>query len=64
MNAGANGYVRIAKEEDRLIVAQILLKNGYTISPRRVKKDGKSYVYLLKYELLDPGIEGELQNEG
>ena len=64
MTTGSKGFIRIAKEEDRIIVAQVLLKNGYTISPKRMKKDGKSYVYLLGYELLDANLEEDLSNEG
>ena len=47
---GVRGYLEIAKEEDRLAVATILFKHGYSVSPKRVKKDGKSYKYLLYYE--------------
>ena len=46
---GVRGYLEIAKEEDRLAVATILFKHGYSVSPKRVKKDGKSYKYLLYY---------------
>ena len=42
--------MEIAKEEDRLTVAAILFKYGYSVSPKRVKKDGKAYKYLLHYE--------------
>jgi hypothetical protein len=47
---GVRGYLDIAKEEDRLVVASVLFKHGYTVSPKRVKKDGKSYKYLVYYE--------------
>lgn len=47
---GVRGYLDIAKEEDRLTVASILFKHGYTVSPKRVKKDGKAYKYLVYYE--------------
>ena len=47
---GVRGYLEIAKEEDRLTVAAILFKYGYSVSPKRVKKDGKAYKYLLHYE--------------
>lgn len=47
---GVRGYLDIAKEEDRLAIASILYKYGYTVSPKRVKKDGKSYKYLVYYE--------------
>jgi len=47
---GVRGYLDIAKEEDRLTIASILFKHGYTVSPKRVKKDGKAYKYLVYYE--------------
>ena len=47
---GVRGYLEIAKEEDRLTVAAILFKYGYSVSPKRVKKDRKAYKYLLHYE--------------
>lgn len=44
------GYLDIPKEEDRLAIASILFKHGYTVSPKRVKKDGRAYKYLVCYE--------------
>lgn len=46
----ARGYLDIPKEEDRLTIAAILYKHGYTVSPKRVKKDGRSNKYLVFYE--------------
>ena len=46
----ARGFLDIPKEEDRLTIAAILYKPGYTVSPKRVKKDGRSYKYLVFYE--------------
>ena len=42
--------LRIAKLEDRKIVASILLENGYSIGPSRRKKTetGKTMDYFLK----------------
>lgn len=44
------GYLEIPKEEDRLAIATILFKHGYSVSPKRTKKDGKSYRYFVYYE--------------
>ena len=44
------GYLDIPKEEDRLTIASILYKHGYTVSPKRVKKDGRSNKYLVYFE--------------
>lgn len=44
------GYLDIPKEEDRLAIAAILYKYGYTVSPKRVRKDGRSFKYLVFYE--------------
>ena len=44
------GYLRIENEADRLVVASILYKNRYAITPVRVKKNGKTYEYLLKFK--------------
>lgn len=46
----ARGYLDIPKEEDRLTIASILYKHGYTVSPKRVKKDGRSNKYLVYFE--------------
>lgn len=43
------GYLQIANEADRLAVASILVKNGYTVTPLR-KKRGSSWEQLLGYE--------------
>lgn len=51
MDVSAKGFIRIAEKEDREIVARILYKNGYTVSPARMKKDGKTYIQLVGYEL-------------
>ena len=42
--------LRIFNQEDRLQVAQILIKNGYTVSQGKKLKtqSGKSYEYFLK----------------
>lgn len=44
------GYLDIPKEEDRLTIASILFKHGYTVSPKRIRKDGRSFKYLVLYE--------------
>ena len=57
---GEMGYLRIGNEADRVMVASVLYKNGYTVRPVRRKKNGKSYEYYLFYQLnsLDD-MEGE-----
>lgn len=51
------GYLDIPKEEDRLTIASILFKHGYTVSPKRLKKDGRSYKYLVYYEKQSQDIQ-------
>lgn len=51
------GYLDIPKEEDRLTIASILFKHGYTVSPKRVKKDGRSNKYLVYYEKQSQDIQ-------
>ena len=64
------GYLRISNESDRVEVAAILYKNGYSVSPVRCKKNGKTFEYYVKYELrgtTDKGEEidkQEVDNEG
>lgn len=42
--------LEIASEADRLTVAQVLVKNGYTVCQAKSKPDGKTkYVYYLEY---------------
>lgn len=43
--------VKIYNLEDRLNVAQILIKNGYTVAQGKEKKtpDGRSMVYYLEF---------------
>lgn len=55
------GYLRINNEADRISVASVLYKNGYTVRPVRKKKNGKSYEYFLFYQLnsLDEGETGD-----
>lgn len=45
------GKIKIYNLEDRLNVAQILIKNGYTVSQGKVKKtpDGRAMVYFLAF---------------
>ncbi len=43
--------LEIFNEADRLAVAQILVKNGYTVRQSRQRVEGKrSYIYLLEYQ--------------
>ena len=40
----------IAKEEDRLLVAAILIKNKYTVRQGKQKRKSNSYDYFLEFE--------------
>lgn len=45
------GKLEIFKEEDRLSVAAVLVKNGYRVRQTRERVDGKrSYLYFLEYD--------------
>lgn len=54
-----SGYLRIESAADRNEIAAILYKNGYTVKPARRKKTGRSYEYLVSYQLnsLDEDFE-------
>lgn len=42
--------IEIFHEADRLAVAQVLIKNGYTVRQTRERAEGKkSYLYYLEY---------------
>jgi len=42
--------LEIFNEADRLAVAQVLVKNGYTVRQTRERAEGKrSYLYFLEY---------------
>lgn len=47
---GEMGYLRVGNEADRVTLASILYKNGYTVRPVRRKK-GKSYEYYVHYQM-------------
>jgi len=47
---GDSGYLRIEGKDDRVLVASILYKNGYTVQKVRRKKNQKTYEYLVKYD--------------
>lgn len=44
-----SGILRISNEADRMTVVAVLYKNGYSVSPIRRKKNGRSYEYFIKY---------------
>lgn len=48
----SKGCLKIGNEEDRKAVASILYKNGYSVAPVRCKRNGKTYEYFVKYELI------------
>lgn len=50
-DVGDKGYLRIGNEADRVAVASILYKNGYTVKPVRRKKNGRSYEYYVFYQM-------------
>ena len=51
--------IEVFKEEDRLTVAAILVKNGYTVRQGKERKgpNGKSYVYFV--EIVMGGSEND-----
>lgn len=63
MGLGDKGFLRIANENDRLMVASILFKNGYSIYPVRTRRDGKSFQYLIQYEIRSRDISEEDSDE-
>lgn len=54
---GDCGYLKIENNEDRALVANILYKNGYTLSPVRRKRNGKTYEYFVRYEIKSKDIK-------
>lgn len=59
-----SGVLEIENKQDRTTVAAILYDNGYTVSPFRRKKDGRSQVRLLRYEKKDiKSKEGAIEDE-
>ena len=51
-------YLKIGSEADRVTVASILYKNGYSVQPVKQKKDGRSNEYLVKYWIGEATVEG------
>ena len=51
-------YLKIGSEADRVTVASILYKNGYSVQPVKQKKDGRSNEYLVKYWIGETMVEG------
>lgn len=41
--------INISREEDRLTMASILVKNGYTVRQSRRKKKGNAYEYCIEF---------------
>ena len=56
---GTHGFLKIGNESDRIAVASILYKNGYSVSPARKKKNGKTFEYYVEYELKPAEIQEE-----
>jgi len=53
-----SGALKIGNEADRVTVASILYKNGYSVSPLRLRKNGKSYEYYVQYQMDGPEPTG------
>ena len=53
--------LKIYKQEDRIIVASILVKNGYEVSQKRRKKGerAKTYEYYLDVKEVDEDVRVE-----
>lgn len=48
--------IEIFREDDRLTVAQILVRNGYTVRQTKRRPDGKrTYLYFIEYEKPEKG---------
>ena len=60
-NVTTSGTLKINNEADRIAVASILYKNGYTVKPYRFKKNGKSFESLKQCirKLLNRGRHNE-----
>ena len=52
-------YIRISKEEDRCMIAQILAKEGYTVKFERKKltEKARAYTYFVCYSCAQPHSE-------
>lgn len=55
------GILKISGENDRTLVATVLFKNGYSVTPVRKKKNGRAYEYYIQYEGAFP--DGEEIND-
>lgn len=53
-----SGMLRVRLEADRVAIASILYKNGYSVKPIRVRRNGSSYDYFVKYDLENPDAVG------
>ena len=57
--------IEIQKEEDRIIVAGILIKNGYCVAQMHEKKSGKNfYSHYLVYEKANGLKDGGSMDDG
>lgn len=54
---GDEGYLRVGNEADRIEIASILCKNGYTVSIKRKKRNGKTYEYYVYYKMEDSEVK-------
>lgn len=50
--------LKIGNEADRVTVASILFKNGYTVSTARMKRNGKTYEYYVSCKKTSPDVDG------
>lgn len=62
MKIEKTGFLRISNEADRITIAGILFKNGYSASPVRLKKNGRTAGYGIRYCLLE-NIDEVVENE-
>lgn len=51
------GILRIANGDDRATVAEILFRNGYAITTKKIAKTAKSTEYVVKYWKEDPLLD-------
>ena len=54
-------YLRVANEQDRVTVASILFKNGYTVMTARKRKPSKAADYYIRITRESPDLPEDAQ---
>ena len=55
------GLLKIKDREDRVAVAMVLFKNGYTVAPKRKKISPKNYEQYLEFSRAPEDLEEEVK---